>query len=371
MDVLRLAQDLIAIPSVSRDSNAEITEYLARVLEANAFEIERLSYQDENGVAKHSLVARKGEGRGGLAFFSHSDTVPGGEGWEPFDPVVRDGKLYGRGACDMKGPLAATVVAACASLTQKPVWLAVAADEEVGFGGAKQIAEESRLVRKHGWPELGVVAEPTELRPVRSHKGGYFAVVTAYGRAAHTSTDLGVSANFLIAPFLAEMAELAKRFKEDPYFQDSDFAPPTNGFNLTLSDYETAANVTAERTSATLSFRAMPKAHPRETLELILERAHAYGLDVQTRGFDPFATPENAPIVRLALEATGVSRAETAPYGTEALVYQPFLPLVVLGPGSIREAHTVGEWLDLGQLEQAVAVYGRMLERCAAFIQKY
>lgn len=362
MEVLELARDLIAIPSESQRSNAQITAYLAELLSAQAFEVERLSYRDESGVDKHSLVARRGEGSGGLGFFSHSDTVPGGEGWRPFDPRVQGGRLHGRGACDMKGPLAATIIAAARAVAPKPVWIVVTADEETGFGGAKQVVAESRLLRTYGWPESGVVAEPTELRPVRAHKGGFFAYVTARGESAHTSTDLGVSSNFKIAPFLAEMAELAERFKREPYFQDPDFAPPTNGFNLTLTDYGTASNVTAAKTTATLNFRSMPRAHYRETLALIVERAEAHSLEAETRGYEPFSAPADAPVVRLALEASGAAEAETAPYGTEALLYQAYLPLVILGPGSIAQAHTVGEWVELAQLTRAVRVYGRMLE---------
>ena len=369
MDVLKLAQDLIALPSPSAASNAEVTDYLERILEREGFDAERLVYQDENGVAKHSLVARRGAGRGGLGFFSHSDTVPGGEGWDAFDPVVKDGRLYGRGSCDMKGPLAATIAAAsraaprAAPRSAGPVWIVVSADEENGFGGAKQIAAESQLVKTHGWPAFGVVAEPTELRPVRAHKGGVHIVVTALGEAAHTSTDLGSSSNFLIAPFLAEMSELAECFRSDPRFQDPDFDPPTNGFNLTLNDHGAAPNVTAAKTTATLSFRTMPRSRGDEALDLIAARARAHGLALESRSFEPFDTPPDAPVVRLALDATGAARAEAVPYGTEALVYQPFVPLVVLGPGNIAQAHTVGEWLDLAQLQRAVAVYGRMLGR--------
>ena len=103
-DVIKLTQDLVAIPSVSIDSNVAVSDYLQRLLLALDFEVERLSY-DDNGQEKVSLVARKGSGSGGLGFFSHSDTVPGDQGWNPHDPVIANGKLYGRGSCDMKGPL--------------------------------------------------------------------------------------------------------------------------------------------------------------------------------------------------------------------------------------------------------------------------
>ena len=125
------------------------------------------------------------------------------EEWEPFIPKIEDGRLIGRGSCDMKGPLAATIVA-CANVDtmalKSPLYIVVAADEEVGYKGAINIIAESETLNA-GWPKLGVVAEPTNLVPMYAHKGRSRLWVTAHGRAAHTSTDKGISANFLIAPF--------------------------------------------------------------------------------------------------------------------------------------------------------------------------
>ena len=119
-EVVALASRLVEIPSVSRDGNVAVSEVLKEVLTGYGFEVERLSYRDENDVLKVSLVARRGSGRGGLGFFSHSDVVPAdADAWQPFTPEVKDGKLYGRGSCDMKGPLAATLLAAASVDTAK------------------------------------------------------------------------------------------------------------------------------------------------------------------------------------------------------------------------------------------------------------
>lgn len=368
LDVLELTRDLIAIPSASQISNEEISNFLTGILEKEGFEVERLEYFDEHNLLKVSLVAKKGEGKGGLGFFSHSDTVPGAEDvWKPFEPELKDGKLFGRGSCDMKGPLAATIAAAVTvnpAELEKPVYIVIAADEEVGFGGAKQVSEASQMFKDKGWPDMGVIAEPTRLEPVYAHKGGYFIHVTAYGKAAHTSTEKGVSANFKIAPFLAEMAQLRTTFLQDTRFHDSEFDPPTNGFNLTLDDGNCANNVTAAKTVATLNLRAMPGANTGEAVDMIIEKAKAYGLEVDTRGFDAFYTQPDAEIVRLSLKATGAAHSLTVPYGTEALIYNSYLPLVILGPGDIAQAHTVGEWIELSQLERAVIVYQKMIEAC-------
>ena len=214
LDVIPLTQELVAMESESQHSNAAVSDRIAAVMRAIGFEVERLAY-DDDGVEKVNIVGKLGQGTGGLGLFGHSDVVPGGEGWQPYVPEIRDGRLYGRGSCDMKGPVAAMLVAAArvdAAALKHPVFIAVTSDEEMGHTGAQIICRDSALLGA-GWPTYCIVGEPTELAPVYAHKGGYRITVTAHGVAAHTSTDRGVSANFLIAPFLAEMAELAQLFK--------------------------------------------------------------------------------------------------------------------------------------------------------------
>ena len=227
LDVLKLARDLIAIESVSHKSNIGVAEFLEETMRRCGLEVERLEYLDANGQRKVNLVGKKGEGTDGLGFLSHCDTVPGSK-WDqdPLSPVVKDGRLIGLGSCDMKGPLAATLVAGAdveASRLRKPVFIVITADEENASLGARHLVEASELFRTTR-PKHGVIAEPTRLIPVYAHKGAALVTVTARGRAAHTSTEEGISSNFLIAPFLAEMAELARIVKTDPSFLNHEFS---------------------------------------------------------------------------------------------------------------------------------------------------
>ena len=362
--VVTLAKQLIAIPSPSQISNQAIADCLVAILRQAGFETEALAY-DDGGERKVSLVARKGAGAGGFGLFSHSATVPGGEGWSPFAPQIEQRRLLGRGSADMKGPLAATLVAAAgytADQLRRPLTLVITADEEIGYGGAKQVAAASKLLQGN-WPQFGVVAEPTRLRPVYAHKGGARFNVTARGRAAHTSTDNGFSANFVIAPFMAEMAALAPVFKTDPRFQNAEFTPPTNGFNMVVTDGGTAANVYAAKTVCTVGLRTMPHDHREEAYQMILAAAAKYGLEVDWYSFDPFYVDRSATVVTAALAATGLPAAESVPFGTEAAVFKDFTELVILGPGDIAQAHTIGEWIDIAQLEAAVQVYRRLIDR--------
>ena len=135
IDVVELASELIAMPSETPTSNRPISDFLRGVLEEGGFNVEEVTYIDPAGEEKVSLVGKKGAGAGGLGLFSHSDTVPGDAGWEPFTPALENGRLVGRGSADMKGPLAASIAAACRfsdDELKQPLFLTVTADEEGG-----------------------------------------------------------------------------------------------------------------------------------------------------------------------------------------------------------------------------------------------
>jgi len=321
-------------------------------------------YVDPYGEEKISLVAKKGAGTGGLGFLSHSDTVPGQEqDWPAFNPVAKDGRLFGRGSCDMKGALAATIIAAHRadlSKLKKPIIIAITSDEEVCGGGAKQVTTQSILFNSTK-PQYGVIAEPTSLEPVYAHKGIGKVQITAYGKAAHTSTDLGISANFIMVPFLADMAELHEQLKHDEAFMNHEFSPPTVGFNMVFNDGQCAINVTAAKTVCTIGFRPVPQAPNEELIELIHEKAEKYGLEVKSRLLQPFYISPDSEIIQAACQATGAAHAKTVSYGTEAMIYKKYLDLVVLGPGNIEQAHTVGEWVEVEELTNAIDVYTRMI----------
>ena len=354
----------MAIKSVTRHSNAEVSDLLEETLTRCSFDVERLEFVDENDERKVNLVGKKGKGADGFGLFSHSDTVPGDEwAWDAFSPAVDGNRLMGRGSCDMKGPLAATIVAAASVDPHdlcKSVFIAVTADEETTGQGARQVAAESVLFNESR-PKHGVIAEPTALVPVYAHKGGATITVTAHGKAAHTSTDRGISANFLIAPFLADMAELAERFKTDPSFMNDQFDPPTNGFNLVLNDGGCKPNVTAPKTVCTLGFRTMPNDRSHDIISMVSEQARKHGFEVAARKVEPFWISADSDIVQAGLKSTGATEPQTVPYGTDAHAFKNDLQLVVLGPGDIAQAHTVGEWIEIAQLKKAVEVYRRMI----------
>lgn len=363
-ELIHLACSLIEIESVSKDENRAIIEFCERWATQAGLETERLAYADAQGVTKHNLVARAGSGTGGLAFFMHTDTVPGLDGWRPFQSQVLDDRIVGRGSCDMKGPIAAALCAAKAfgfARLQRPLYLVFSADEEVGHRGAERIAARSRILQE-GKPAAGIVTEPTLMAPVYAHKGGAFLSVTAHGTAAHSSTELGDSSNFRIAPFMAEMARLKRIFLTDETFRNEEFDPPTNGFNMTVTDFDCASNVTAGRTRCALSVRHMPDAGFARAVHYIEQRAAAHQLETTKFEIGYFYGRKDGELMRLLCRLSGHDRAITVPYGTEASVYDALTELAVWGPGDIAQAHTVGEYIALAQLEAGQRQYQQLIQ---------
>jgi len=207
----RLAQDLIRIDSRSHLSNGGIADRLQA--ELKHFEVERLDYTDPAGVTKHVLVAARGWS--GLAFCGHMDTVPD-TGWtaHPWDARIEGDTLHGLGAADMKGPVAALVVALRALPPRMPVALFLTTDEETTKQGARVLLT-SELARRFR-PRAILIAEPTGMIPVRGHRASIGITAIATGVQAHSSTGRGRNANWALIPFLADMHALQDRLRTEP-----------------------------------------------------------------------------------------------------------------------------------------------------------
>jgi len=371
MDVVELTKDLVAFQSVSSDSNAEVSEFLAERLRELDFEVEYIECQVDTDAHKVSVVGKKGLGEGGLALLGHSDVVPA-EGWEfdPFVAIEKEGKLYGRGCCDMKGPDACLLVAAetyQASDLKRPLTIVFTADEEVGCGGAKAVAKSSRLFREKG-PNYGIIAEPTALTVVHAHKGIVNLRAIARGIPAHSSTGLGVNANLKMIPFLVEMKETHERLTTDEACFNHDFDPPFSDWNIGINDGGVPTNITAPQSICTINYRPMPGQDMEGLIRYFRDTCGRHGLEAEVGTLGgPFFTAADSPIVQAALEVMGQEKPATVSYGTDGMVFGPHLECVLLGPGDIAQAHTIGEWIEIEQLHKAVDVYRQLIERfCVA-----
>ena len=368
MDVLKLTRDMVGFNSVSALSNAEVSDYIQKQLRRTGFRIERVTYE-ENGVMKVSLIAKKGKGKGGLALLCHSDTVPADD-WAgpggPFKATVKNGRIYGRGSVDMKGPIASTLCAVerfRASDLKGPITVVVTSDEETGAIGARAVATSSETFRETKI-RFGIITEPTMLNVVHAHKGAMRIVATAKGKAAHSSTGKGLNAHLKMIPFLHEMRKMYYEITTKAKYLNKAFDPPYSDWNLTINDGNTASNVTVPLSRVTLNYRPMPGQDVDAIIGRVRTSAKKHGVRLtRMKWGDPFFTPLNSRVVKVALSVTRRNRARTVSYGTDGLVFGKYLESVVLGPGDIKQAHTHDEWVNIDQLKKGVEIYSKLIHR--------
>jgi acetylornithine deacetylase len=362
-DVAALARDLVKMDSRTRLSNLPIADRIEAALPG--FAIERLDFADADGTPKRALVAHRG-GTGGIAFSGHMDTVPE-TGW-PDDPwsgrIDADGVLHGLGSTDMKGPLAAAIVAAMSLPASVPVSLLITADEETTKQGAREIAARSRLARQAELRGI-LVVEPTRMVPVRGHRSHIVFTAVATGVQAHSSGGQGRNANWALLPFMMDMRGIFQRLREDKSTQDPAYDPPFSDFNLVIDNHGTAVNVTVPKATASIKFRYSARIDPAPIVAAVQDAAERAGiaLTTATEGHPP-ELPADHPLVRLCVAEAG-QPAGTAPFGTDASELQSLAPCMVMGPGDMAEAHTPTEKLRLADLAAAIPVFRRIAEQTA------
>ena len=372
MQALDYLKQLISFPSVSTESNAAVTDQAQLWLQQLGFETERVNYVDDHGVQKCNVIGRKGPATGrGLAWFGHTDVVPA-TSWShpgpgPWQADISGGRVYGRGSCDMKGS-AACILAATASVPRpltSPLYVILTADEEIGMHGARHVAAHSQLYRHLvNSRSRAIIGEPTSLRVVHAHKGGRTLRAVSRGRAAHSSTGVGINANFALIPFLQEVAAINHHMENSTEWRDDRFVPPTPTMNLLVTDPNTAANITSPRSECTIYFRPMPGQQSDGVVQRLRDCALSHGLefDVVFSG-EPLYTAPDSPFVRDMLQLSGNATAHTVAYGTDGAVLPELTDPVVFGPGDIAQAHTDDEWISLEQLELGTRVYRRAIEQ--------
>lgn len=358
--VATLAQDLVRIDSRSSISNLPIAARLEQ--ELTGFAVERCAYVDDDGTDKVALVATRG--RGGLAFSGHMDTVPD-TGWltDPWSGRIEDDTLSGLGAADMKGQVAALVVAAQSLPGRIPIALLLTTDEETTKAGARAVKRSGLLA---DYAPCGIlVAEPTGLVPVRGHRSHIEFIATSTGMQAHSSTGRGRNANWELVPFLVALRAIYDRLRTDPELQDLAYDPVFSDFNPVIDNFGTAVNVTVPKATVRVKFRYSASIDPAPVVEAVRKAAAAAGLKmVERQEGGPPELPADHPLIAAAVELTG-NAARTAPYGTDASELQMIAPCVVLGPGDITLAHTPHEEVSLSALAAAVPLFQRMAERMA------
>jgi acetylornithine deacetylase len=359
---------LVSVDSSSALSNAPMITLLKPSLEALGFTLRRHGYLDESGVEKLNLVASWGEPtRPALALVGHTDCVPYDPAWAgALRLEEREGKLFGRGACDTKGFLACMLEAASrverGKLT-RGLALVFTADEESGCLGAKKLAD-ARLIA----PTWAIVGEPTELKPVRAHKGYSLAKVEVIGREGHSAyPDFGASAILAAARLLAHIDDLARAMAREAALE---FDPPYATVNVGTITGGKAANIIPGSCRFSLEWRTPPADSPARFLDQVRAAGHEIarerGVEVrirQTRSDRGVSTPRESELVRFLEEQSGQG-AVTVSFGTEAPhLTEMGAQAVVFGPGDIKVAHRTGEFVPVAELERCAQVLAGAIER--------
>ncbi|HEY1760579.1 MAG TPA: acetylornithine deacetylase [Bryobacteraceae bacterium] len=367
--------DLVAIPSVSRMSNQPVIDYAAQWLDPRFWMIHRDSYMDGQGTPKTNLIAvtkNAIDAHAELAFVCHTDTVPFQEDWqEAVHPARRDGRIYGRGSCDVKGYMAC-VISALGGLDvealAKPLAVILTADEEIGCVGAKRIAARRPVSTRYM-----LIGEPTGLQPIRAGKGYALATVTVHGREAHSAfPSKGHSAIFDAGHILCAIESIAAELQGD---ENGEFDPPFTTLNVGLIEGGTAKNIVAGECRIVIEWRPVPGQDPsrtsrriRQELASLAARIPGFDAEIEVHRMDPAFAPSSRRDLSEFLANASSSTPGTISFGSEAAHLSGLAEeVVVFGPGDMATAHKTGEFVPIEELEQCVAYITGAIERfCAA-----
>ncbi len=376
-----LLRDLVALPSVNPMgrplSGPEIYEHRVTAYLENFFRSIGVAYERQPVAALRDNIfawTAAAEASATVIFEAHQDTVPTDNMTiEPFAADIENGRLYGRGACDIKGGMAAMLAAFARLVRDKPkgairVVMACNVDEEFTFLGVQRF---SRLNVRERFPNLlgAIVAEPTQLHIVNSHKGLVRWELTTTGRSCHSSRpEQGINAIYRMAgvlPHIECYAEQLRASRSDPRL-----GPPT--MNVGRIDGGTSVNTVPGQCRIEIDRRLVPGETAASALEHFQDylRQHvdpslAYALSSSRLSAPPLnAVGSEELVARLGAAIDGVlgtHQVEGVPYGTDAApLAEAGIPSVVFGPGDIARAHTCDEWVPLDEVEQASDILYRL-----------
>lgn len=363
-DTLDMITKLVGFDTVSRNSNLELIHFVQDYLSGHGIDSQLVPSPDGT---KSNLFATIGPMvEGGIVLSGHTDVVPvDGQPWDtpPFEVISKDGRLYGRGTCDMKSFIAIALAKIPDMLRadlQRPIHLALSYDEEVGCQGAPAMIE--RMAAELPRPRAVVIGEPTSMQPIMAHKGLAILRTIVTGHEAHSSQiQRGVSAVMTAAKLIQHLESMTaeNRAAADP---DSLFVPPFSTLHVGVVHGGTAVNIISRECSFMWDVRVLPG----ETLSQYLVPFQQYceALLVEMRQIAPEAdivteviadappmADDGGEAQALAQRLSGHRCCGVVPYGTEGGQFQRAgFSVVVCGPGSIDQAHQPNEYIDIDQV---------------------
>ena len=371
-----LLERLVRFPTVSTDSNLALVDWLEDYLAGHGVECHR--HWNEDG-SKAALMAHAGPRvPGGVVLSGHSDVVPvAGQAWtsDPWCVAERDGRLYGRGTCDMKGFVALAVWAVVRGQRRgltRPVQLALSFDEELGCTGAPPMIAVLQGVLPRA--DVALIGEPSGMAVIAGHKAGTGFRVRVRGFEVHSSLlPYGVSAVMEAARLIQWINQRNAGLQAEAVA--SPFHPPFSTLHVGMISGGTASNITAADCRFAVEMRVLPGedvevlagdfAAEAGRLDLVLKARHPEaGVDL-TRFFGvPGLRPEPGGAAEaLARRLTGANGSGVVSYGSEAGQFQQAgYSSVICGPGDIAQAHKADEYLDLAQFAAGQRFMERLLE---------
>jgi acetylornithine deacetylase len=368
-------EDLIAFPTISRDSNLDLIAYVREILAGLG--IASTLVHSEDGRKANLWVVIGPEDRAGVVLSGHTDVVPvEGQAWttDPFKLARRGGNLYGRGSADMKGFIACCLVmaeTAAAAPLKTPICLAFSYDEEIGCVGVRRLLDMLKGLPVR--PRLCIVGEPTLMQAVTAHKGKVGFRVTAHGLEAHSSlAPSGVNAIYMAADLIGEIRAIQSKIAEHGP-RDGDYEVAFTTLHVGKIAGGEVMNIVPNRCTFDFEIRYLPEDDAggiEVKIRGAAERIAASFRDVFAAARFEFAelqrypalnTPVDSEAVKFVQSLTGGNSTGKITFGTEGGLFEKELgvPAVVCGPGNIAVAHKPDEHVSEAQL----AACDRMLER--------
>ncbi|MGO2131359.1 MAG: acetylornithine deacetylase [Halomonas sp.] len=383
MTPVEMLERLVGFATVSRDSNLKLIDFIEQWLTRHGVESWRITSDDGR---KANLLARIGPAvEGGVVLSGHTDVVPvDGQPWST-DPFTLtdggDGRLFGRGTCDMKGFIACALAEVPNWVNRplkKPIYLAFSYDEEVGCLGAPRMIE--RLMSDHPRPATVIVGEPTLMQPVVAQKGSTNLRTTVTGLEAHSSqVNQGVSAIHVAARLVTRIEDVMAELRSEGRVDEA-FNVAHSSLHVGKIQGGTAINIMARECQFEWEIRHLPSDHFDDLLARVNDYAATLEAKMQTRSPDcrihterlvdtvpALADRDNAQVLALCSELLGEQPAGAVAYATEAGQFQrEGLSVVICGPGSIAQAHQPDEYIEHAQLLAAsdfmIALGSRLAE---------
>ena len=387
LNVVETLRSLVATPSVNPmgqdDSGDEFYEYKMTDRLEEIFSQLGLPFERQQVAPKRSNIVARLEGSDSVIVFeAHQDTVPvNGMTIPPWEPDVRDGRVYGRGSCDIKGGMAAMLTAISRLAEDRPanmptIIMACSVNEEYGYSGATAMASlwesgKSELVPLK--PDAVIVAEPTLLNVVVAHKGVVRWHIHTSGRACHSSTPhLGDNAIYHMARVVHHLEQYAREVAPT-LGEHRLLGGPTLSVGIVTGGI--SVNTVPDACSIEIDRRVLPGEDPLAAWQHAIDYlASKLDESVSIQHDEPYIASGGLSDDANGELAASVSQAATSqgspgdligvPYGTDAPAFDAIgCPTIVIGPGSIEQAHTKDEWLAIEQLEKAVEVYYQIGKR--------